>query len=148
MMGIRIGFICMVMGCLIATAGSALEWRVEAHVFATEKPIFENYSIVRARGVHRLLLTSISLVDGLFPIRSKLTKGQLFWEGDQGGTCSTPWGFAAYGAVYHECRTQYTQDPCDDGLWASFTTGRVTLHPDGGTKLAASTPKLLNCTCT
>lgn len=136
-----------VLGSLGATAGFGLEWRVEAFVFATEKPQGPGLSRVGGRGVHRLLLETISIADTIFPIRSRLIAGELFWEFQRGDVCSTPWGFAAFGAIYHECRTEYIQNPCDDGIWSSFTTGRVSLHPQGGTKLMASVPKQVVCAC-
>ncbi|MGB5161628.1 MAG: hypothetical protein WBP10_07165 [Thermoanaerobaculia bacterium] len=148
MTGMRSVLLAMAIGFLFATLGSALEWRVDAYVFATEKPIDQLSSKVRARGTHRLSLSQISVADQLFPIRSRLIAGELRWEGQPQTTCSTAWGWVSRGVFYHECRTQYTLNPCEDGVWTTLTTGRLEGHPKGGVKLAVSLPKLVNCTCT
>ncbi len=148
MTGTRAVFLCMATGFLVATAGSALEWNIEAHVFATERPIDHQSSKVRGRGTHRLILNQLSLADRLFPIRSRLTTGELLWEGQRLDGCSTAWGWTYRGVLYHECRTEYDQNPCDDGVWAGLSKGKLENHPGGGWKLAVTPPKLVNCTCT
>lgn len=148
MMRIRQVFLCLAIGCLFATAGSALTWVVEARVFATERPIDQVSSTVRGRGVHELSITDVSVTDQLFPIRSRLIWGEILWEGQRGSACSTPWRWLSQGAVYHVCRTDYTLDPCEDGVWTANATGRLEGHPRGGLKFAVSPPKLVNCTCT
>ena len=148
MMSIRRVLVCLAIGCLFSTTGSALTWIVEARVFATEKPIDQVSSTVRGRGIHRLSITSISVADQVFPIRSRLITGELRWEGQRLASCSTAWGWAARGIFYRECRTEYILDPCESGVWTSYATGKLEGHPRGGIKFSTSLPRLLNCTCT
>ena len=116
-------------------------------MYATERPTGQQSSTVRGRGTHRLLLSQISTADGIFPIRSRLIAGELRWEGQRLAFCSTAWGWASRGVTHHECRTEFTLDPCEDGVWTATATGKLEGHPYGGLKLTVSLPKLVNCTC-
>ena len=116
----------------------ALEWEVNTFLFATEKPTGPDSSYVWARGLHQLEISRVRFADMLFPFRSRVSYGELFWEGI----------WVSNQVFFHECRTTLDQDPCESGIWHTTVTGRLEFHPKGGIKFKTSGPTVVNCACT
>lgn len=141
-------FCCLAIGVLAASPGSALDWEVRSYVFANEKPTGPNSSYVWGRGVHQLVVSHVKLIDTVIPFRFKISSGQLKWESEEMDACAKPWTWSWQEVYFQECRTSAIQAFCDDGSWTASVTGKLDLHPAGGTRFSISPPNLLHCACT
>ena len=142
-----VGGCCLAVLLLAAAPVWALDWEVRAFVFATEKPNGPGSSYVWGRGTHQLLVTNLSVVDQVLLFRYKVTSGDLRHEGAGMDACTTSWKWSSSESYIQECKTYSLLVPCQNGTWSGTTTGKLSLHPDGGTMFTASAPKLLNCAC-
>ncbi len=124
-----------------ASPVGALSWQVQSFVFASEKPTGPNSSKVNARGTHRLSIDTDPGDSGNANIVRSGT--ELLQDSDEMDDCGT--SLQSYPATtFHQCTTEYTQDPCEDASWTAVTKAWI----NGSTDTESSVPKDVTCTCT
>jgi hypothetical protein len=141
----RLILLVLVLGFVIAPAAEALQWKSVAVLRVTSRPVGDDFRVT-ARGVHRVLVTSVAVWEKTFPLRIRIDYGDLLQDGVPMRTCGTGWTWVADRESI-TCSTRYTQEPCEDGIWDAATMGRLEGHPQGGQKFDMDRPVVIDCAC-
>lgn len=137
----------VLVGMTAAQEAEALEWEAKTTLRVIPRPVGADDFLVKSTGIHRAVITKLSVADALFPIRMRINLGELLHNGFPVRGCGTGWFWAA-STLSLSCSTKYTQEPCEDGIWDASTLAQIQGHPSGGYRFEpAAQPVFIDCAC-